>query len=75
MTTRFSPAQLQQIVTETLPTLEDGHTSAIIGTVDSEGAQVVARFKLTNNHWTVTAAARHQWTGEDRVGATVLLSW
>jgi len=74
-TTLFAPAQLAQLVTETLPALPEGHTSAIVAGLDAQGVHVVARFKLTDNHWTVTAAARRTWTGTLEGGAQVLLSW
>jgi hypothetical protein len=74
--TIFAPAQLAQIVSDLLPALPPGHTSAVIGGVDQDGVYVVARFKLTEgDHWSVTAAARKEWTGNVEVGATVLLSW
>ena len=74
-TTLFAPAQLAVLVTETLPALPEGHTSAIVAGVDQQGVRVVARFKLKDDHWTVTAAARRTWTGDVEGGAQVLLSW
>lgn len=71
----FSQSQLAQIVDETLPQLPPSHTSAIIAGVDQRGVQVVARFQFQHDHWAVTAAARHEWTGENGVAAKVLLSW
>lgn len=71
----FSPDQLAHIVAETLPALPPSHTSAIVAGVDQRGVQVIARFKVINDHWTVTAAARRTWTGEKEAQATVLLSW
>lgn len=75
--TIFSPQQLQQIVSQTIPqNLPDGHKNAIVGTVDQDGAQVVAGFKLgQNDHWEVTGAFRHQWSGENEVGASIIASW
>jgi hypothetical protein len=75
MTAIFSPSQLQAIVTETLPALPEGHTSAIVGLVTETGVCVVARFKFHNDHWAVLAAAEHRWDGLDTIGATVMLSW
>jgi hypothetical protein len=73
--TIFAPAQLAEIVTTLLPQLPAGHTSAVVSGVDLDGLYVVARFKLRDDHWSVTAAARKRWTGETEAGATVLLSW
>lgn len=76
MTTVFSPAQLKAIVDQTMPTVPDGHTNALVGTVDQSGAQFLASFKLgAGNKWTATGVARHQWTGENQVGASVVYSW
>ena len=73
----FSDAQLQSIITETIPsTLPAGHTSAIVGSVDQNGAQVVASFELGDkDEWQFQAAAQHTWTGDNEVGARVILSW
>ncbi len=75
-TTVFSPAQLQAIVDAGLVRVPDGHTNALVGTVDATGAQVIATFKLgPSNNWDVTAAGRHEWTGDNEVGASVIYSW
>lgn len=71
----FSPAALDKIVADTLPTLPEGHTRAIVGGVDQSGAQVVAKFAFRDNKWQVEAAAKHDWSGDNEVGARVILSW
>lgn len=70
----FGPDQLAKIVREAVPTLPEGHTSAVVAGVTQEGVRVVAQIKL-QEHWQITAAATHSWTGETTVGAQVLLSW
>jgi len=69
----FSPEQLDKIITETLPP-DMTATHAVVGAVDQNGVRVVASFKKTT-HWELQAAAEHEWTGENKVGAKVLLTW
>lgn len=72
----FSPTQLAQAVATAAPLVPTGHTNAIIGTVDSTGAQVVLVLKLgDNDRWRATAVGRHDWTGDDSVGGSVVYSW
>lgn len=71
----FSPEALDHIVASTLPVLPTGHTRAIVGGVDRQGAQVVAKFTFQDDHWQVEAAAQHQWSGANTVGARVIASW
>jgi hypothetical protein len=74
----FSQAQLAKAVHDALATdLPDGHRSAIIGTVDSEGVQVVIGVQRTLAAGTFRTEfiARHDWTGDTEVGARVLYSW
>ena len=73
--TIFSPEALQKIVLDTLPTDGQPNEKVVVGTVDHLGAQVVASFKFREDRWELQAAARHDWTGEDSVGAKVLLRW
>jgi hypothetical protein len=70
----FSQEQLAKIVAESLPSDARPGEKVVIGTVDQHGAQVVASFKL-KDHWELQAAARHEWSGENEVGARVLLRW
>jgi hypothetical protein len=76
-TTVFSQDQLNAIVKETIPSnLPDGHAHAIVGTVDQDGAQVVAGFTLgANQEWQVDGVFRHTWSGDNAVGAQVIYSW
>jgi hypothetical protein len=73
----FSPDQLQQIVNETIPTeLPAGHRNAIVAGVDQTGASVVAGFTLgAGDVWAFQGAFRHEWTGENEVGARLIASW
>jgi hypothetical protein len=79
MTSIFSPEQLNKIVAETLPTDAKPNEKIVVGTVDQHGVQVVASFKNTVHsdglNWELQAAARHDWTGDNSVGAKVLLRW
>ena len=74
----FSQSALHKIVTDTMAEtpIPDGHTNAVIGTVDESGAQVVVTVKLGKNDlWQVTGAVRHEWSGDNSVGASVVASW
>lgn len=73
----FSPEQLDKIVTETLPADAGPGTKVVVGAIDQHGAQVVASFKssLDGTGWELQAAARHDWNGDNSVGAKVLLRW
>lgn len=74
--TAFSPAQLKSIVETTLAVVPDGHTNAIVGGLDQHGAQVVASFKLgADDRWVASGVARHDWTGNNTVGASLVYSW
>ncbi len=75
-TTILTPEQLKTLSDAAVKTVPDGHSNAIIGTVDQDGAQIVAVAKLgPSNNWDVTAAARHDWSGDNEVGASVIYSW
>lgn len=77
----FSPAELDRVIAETLPSDGKPNEKVVVGTVDQNGVQVVASFK--NNpaplgggfNWELQAAAQHKWTGENAVGGKVLLRW
>jgi hypothetical protein len=73
-TSIFSPEALQKVVSETLPTDGKPGEKVVVGTVDQHGAQVVASFKMKDK-WELQAAARHDWDGNNSVGAKVLLRW
>jgi hypothetical protein len=78
-TSIFSPEALSKVVSDTLPADARPGEKIVVGTVDQNGAQVVASFK--NNvqgsglNWELQAAARHDWNGDNSVGAKVLLRW
>lgn len=77
-TTIFSSQQLATIVNETIPAATDPtHTNAVVLGVDQTGAQVVAHFQKDGNGWQLDAdaVAQHQWSGDNSVGAQVVLKW
>jgi len=74
MTNIFAPEHLDKLVAETLPKDAAPGSKVVVGTVDQQGAQVVAAFKF-NDKWELQTAARHEWSGDNSVGAKVLLKW
>lgn len=75
-TSLFSAVHLKTLAETTLAAVPDGHTNAIVGTVDASGAQVIAMFALgADRRWQITAAGVHAWSGDTRAGASVLYSW
>lgn len=76
--TLFSQDQLDKLVADTIPAdLPEGHTSAIVGTVDQTGAQVVIGFKkdAVGGTWQAQGAFEHTWAGDNQVGAKLIYSW
>lgn len=76
--TIFSNAQLAKLVADTVvPQTDPAHTHVVVGTVDQQGAQVVASFKKSGSGagWELQAAARHDWSGDNSVGGRVILKW
>lgn len=71
----FSQDALAQVVASTLPADPRDGERVVVGTVDETGAQIVASFKFKGGKWEAQAAARHDWNGENSVGAKVLLRW
>lgn len=75
----FDPASLQKALDETIPTaLPEGHTSALVGTVDSNGVQAAIEVNKDVGTGTVTIQGvyRYTWTTQSSsVGAKVLYSW
>jgi len=71
----FSQEALSKVVASTLPADPRDGERVVVGTVDDKGAQIVASFKYKEIRWEVSAAARHEWTGDTSVGAKVLLRW
>ena len=74
--TFFSQAQLTKLVSDVLPPVDRDHTIAVVGTIDREGAQVVANFTRLDARgaWTLQAAYRHEWSGHDEVAARLIFS-
>lgn len=77
MTDLFSAAQLQRVLTETLPeVLPAGHTNAIVVRADDTGAHIATLVSLgSGGHWQIKAAGEYLWTGEKRIGLEVIDSW
>jgi hypothetical protein len=75
--TIFSQTQLQQAVAAIPPDLPEGHSSAIVGTVDQTGAQVIVGFKkdALGGTWQAQGAFRHDWSGDNSVGARFIYSF
>ncbi len=75
----FSPEALAKIVNDTIPAEQPGdtHNFVLVGGVDQTGAQIVARFEKARGKWTLDADAvwHHNWTGDNTVGAQVLMKW
>lgn len=76
----FTPQQLQKIIDDVIPAADpkDEHSFVLVGGVNRDGAQVVARFeKDFKRGWSLgtNAAWEHDWTGDDHVGAKVLVKW
>lgn len=71
----FSPEQLAVAAKTVNNLVPDGHTNAVVGTVDSSGAQVLLTMKRRESRWVATAIARHDWTGDNALGASVVYSW
>ena len=70
----FSAEALQKAVESALPADAKKGEKVLVGGVDESGAQVVASFKFKDK-WEIQAAARHEWGGDNKVGAKVLLRW
>lgn len=74
----FSQAQLQSIVDDTLKAtaMPEGHKNALVATVDQSGAKAVGIFKLgKGDNWQFQGAFEHDWTGENKAGASLMYSW
>lgn len=70
----FAPEQLKQIVADTLIDVPKDHRVAVVGTFDRNGAAVVANFASVDGRWKLQAAYRHDWSGNDSIGAKVMFS-
>lgn len=74
----FDPAALRKIVDETIPAqLPAGHTSALVGTVDTNGVQVVLSVKKDagSGILELDGVWKRTWTGQQSVGARLLYSF
>ncbi len=68
--------QLERVVAETLPSIPEGHNSAVAGIVDFSGAKFVASMRLgADGSWKVLGAFEHSWTGENKVAVEVFRTW
>jgi hypothetical protein len=78
MTTLFSPDQLQHLIDMTIPpVLPEGHTNALVGTVDATGAQIILGFKKDAHGatWEFQGGYRHEWSGDDIGSGKLIVSW
>lgn len=71
----FTPDALKTASLTALRDLPEGHTSAIVGAVDSTGAQASIVFNSKDGHWQAVAAFHHDWTGDNRYGGSGRYSW
>jgi phosphorylcholine metabolism protein LicD len=71
---KFSENQLDRLVADILPIDAKPNEKIVVGLITDEGAQIIASFKFKNN-WEIQAAAKHDWTGNNSVGAKILLRW
>lgn len=68
----FDQAALSRAVQAIVP---EGHTSAIMGTVDNNGAQVIVGMNLgKNDEWEIQGQFQHTWTGDNNGQVKVLWS-
>jgi hypothetical protein len=79
--TIFSPEQTQRIAEGLIPTsdmVRDHHRFAIVGDVNEDGTQLVARFtKHSDRGWELDGDAvwEHDWSGDNRIGGRVLFAY
>lgn len=74
--TLFGPEQLQKIV-DAQQLDPRGGSHAIVGTVNTEGVQVVAAMTFHGQKamWEVQAVAEHSWDGDNSGQARVIVQW
>lgn len=70
----FTPEALQKVIASATPFVPQGHKMAVVCTVDSDGAQAVVNLHSKGDVWTVGAAYKHDWNGDNAVGADVVWS-
>lgn len=75
--TYFSPAQLDKIISDTLPKLPDNRTGAVVLSVDDKGAGVVGLFTkhTETNDWSLNLAVKRDWDGNISAGTKVIWSF
>lgn len=74
----FDHAELDRYVANALANqVPEGHTSAIVGAVDSNGAQIVIALdkKTSRGEWQARAMFRHEWTNATTIGASLIYSF
>ena len=74
----FDPDSLNKVLNETVPAqLPDGHTAALVGTVDANGIQAVLSVKKAVGSSTLECDGvwQRDWSGQQTVGARVLWSF
>ena len=73
----FSAEQLAKAVASVEPLIPKEHTrGALVGTVDDSGAQVVVMLRPgENGHWSANLVGRHEWSGDNQAGASLVYSW
>lgn len=70
----FTPEALQQIIQKLPPEPNDGKTHSLIGSVDSQGVQVAVVMKFADT-WQVQGVVKHDWNGDNTVGAKLIGRW
>lgn len=72
----FSDRELNDAVNSSLEGVPDGHRHAVVAGVDRDGVKIVASLKLDDkDRWVLQGAAEHDWNGDNKVGAKLILSW
>jgi hypothetical protein len=76
----LSPDALKRLVDLALPADPKAGEKVVVGTVDQTGAQIVASLTFKAGwwkagRWELQAAAHHRWTGDNTIGAKMLLRW
>lgn len=69
----FTPEALQQIIAN-LPAPDSAKPHTMIGSVDSNGAQVAVMMTFADK-WTVEGIVKHDWSGDNSVGAKFIGKW
>lgn len=72
----FDQAALSKAIADVLPLIPHEHTSAIIGTFDTNGVQAVISVSrpLAGGVFTASGVLRHTWAGDNIAGGSVIWS-